>query len=547
MSDTVKGLDKQANFLFNKKKPFDSLCQDLAENFYPERADFTSGKHIGSELAQGLTTSFPVTARRDLANMFSTMLRPSDKQWFFTRTRNMESVDHDGKVWLEWATNVQGRAMYDPMSNFIRTTKEADNDYAAFGQAVVYCDYYRKNNALLYRNYHLRDVAWCEGVDGKVDTVYRNDKMSAINLYRFFGDRVHLKVKEALSKDPYMEFNIRHCVMPSDAYGENSVTKKFKTPFISVYYDVDNQHLMEEVGSWTLKYVVPRWQLVSGSQYAYSPATVAALGDARLIQAMTLTLLEAGEKAVNPPMIAVQDAIRSDVAVYAGGITWVDAEYDERLGGVLRPLAQDKTGMPLGVEMQRDVRASIAEAFYLNKIGLPTMGKEMTAFEVGQRVSEYVRNALPLFEPMETEYNGALCEMTFDILMRNGAFGSMSDVPKSLRGQDINFIFESPLREAKDHQKGQRFLETKNMLAQAVEIDPSARNMVDVKVALRDVLESMGSPQIWLRSAEALQEIEVQEKQNMQMQQMMAQVQQGGEAVEQAAKAGKSLQELGIE
>jgi hypothetical protein len=45
---------------------------------------------------------------------------------------------------------------------------------------------------------------------------------------------------------------------------------------------------------------------------------------------MTLTLLEAGEKFTNPPMIAVQEAIRSDVAIYAGGITWVDKDYDER-------------------------------------------------------------------------------------------------------------------------------------------------------------------------------------------------------------------------
>jgi hypothetical protein len=40
----------------------------------------------------------------------------------------------------------------------------------------------------------------------------------------------------------------------------------------------------------------------------------------------------------------------------------------------------------------------------------------MTAYEVGQRIQEYIRGALPLFEPMEMEYNGALCERTFEIL-----------------------------------------------------------------------------------------------------------------------------------
>lgn len=36
------------------------------------------------------------------------------------------------------------------------------------------------------------------------------------------------------------------------------------------------------------------------------------------------------------PLIPVQEALRSDVAVYSGGITWIDAEYDERLGEALR-------------------------------------------------------------------------------------------------------------------------------------------------------------------------------------------------------------------
>ncbi|MTV47254.1 portal protein, partial [Streptococcus pneumoniae] len=81
-----------------------------------------------------------------------------------------------------------------------------------------------------------------------------------------------------------------------------------------------------------------------GSQYAHSPAVVAALPDARLLQQITAVILEAGEKAITPPMVGVQEAIRGDVAVYAGGITWVDAEYDERLGEVLRPMTSDKSG-----------------------------------------------------------------------------------------------------------------------------------------------------------------------------------------------------------
>ena len=535
---SASDLVNRGNTLFEKKKPFDSLCQEIAENFFPERADFTHQKFIGTDFASNLHTSYPVIARRDLANIFASMLRPADKYWFYGRVRGYDDLDIQAKQWLESRTHIQYNAMYDPVANFVRATKEGDNDYSAFGQCVLSVDFNRKKQALLYRNWHMRDCAWCEGIDGKINEVHRKWKPTAIQILKYFKN-VHPKIKEIADKNPYQEIECRHIVIEADYYNSE---KKHRTPFISFYIDVENNHIMEEVGQHVLGYVIPRWQTVSGSQYAYSPATIAALGDARLIQAMTVTLLEAGEKAVNPPMIAAQEAIRGNIEIFAGGVTYVDSEYDERLGEVLRPLTQGAGAIPLGIEMQRDIREQIASAFYLNKIGLPPISKEMTAFEVGQRVSEYVRNALPLFEPMEMEYNGALCEMSFDILMRNGAFGSPVDIPESLRGRDINFVFESPLAEAKEHQKGQRFLETKAMLAEAAALDQGVLGMVDVKSALRDVLSSV-SPAKWVRSEEEIAEMEATQQEQAQVQQMMAQLQQGGMAAEQIGNGAKALQE----
>lgn len=540
MDSRAKHLKQQGDYLFGRKKVFDSLCQDIAENFFSERADFVVTRYQGEELARNITTSYPVLARRNLAEKFSSMLRPADKQWFFMRPRGL-GLSSESLRWLDFATETQFNAMYDPAANFVRATKEGDNDFAAFGQCVISVELLRKSNTLLYRTWHLKDVAWVEGVDGKVNEVHRNWLPTSRQLIQLFGDKVHQKVKELAAKDPYGVVNCRHAVVPSDSYeGE----KKYRTPFVSVYYDCDNGHVIEESGSWNLIYVIPRWQTVSGSQYAYSPAVVAALADARLLQSMTLTLLEAGEKAVNPPMIATQEALRSDIAIYAGGVTYVDAEYDERLGEVLRPLTIDRSGIPLGVEMQRDIREQIAKAFFLDRISLPPMQDRTTAYELSQRVSEYVRNALPLFEPMETEYNGGLCEMTFDILLRNGAFGAMQEIPQELRGMRVPFIFESPLTESKEHVKSQKFMETKALLASAAEMDPSVLPIIDVGVAIRDVLTSGVSPNKWIRSEQELSEIQEKQAQDQQAQQMMSQLQQGGDAAGAAADAGIKMQQL---
>lgn len=530
--------------LFAQRYSLLTLWQTMAENFYPERADFTVTRSLGDEFTDNLTTSYPILARRDLAGTFSGMLRPSDKQWFFMRPVQDWRDDNESQRWLDWATELQTNAMYDPVANFVRATKEGDNDFATFGQCAISVELNRRQNALLYRCWHLRDVAWSEGPEGKPDMIARKSPMEGTNVKKIFK-QISPRLEADLKKDPLKKVNVMHMVVPTDQYQSGDIKKEYKTPYISIYYDCDHDFILEENGSHNRQYVIPRWQTVPGSQYAYSPSTVASLPDARLMQAMTLTLLEAGEKAASPPMVAVQEAIRSDISLFAGGITWVDPEYDERLGEVLRPLNQDFGGIPIGIEMQRDIRAQISEAFYLNKIGLPPpTSADMTAFEVGQRVQEWIRNALPLFEPAEMEYNGGICEITFDILLRAGAFGSANDIPESLRGADIHFKFESPLTRAREQQKSQKFLETKAMLSEAAQLDPSAAQMIDVPTALRDVLTSIGSPSKWVRTEEEMAELQEQAAQQQQTEQLLAGLTQGGVAAESLANAGKTISEI---
>ena len=532
--EKIELLKKQGDALFDGRGNLMSLWQEIADNFYPERADFTESRDVGTDFAGHLDTSYPLLARRDLGNQIGGMLRPTNKEWFSIIKRYEDNLDTAGQQWLEWAAKIQKRAMYDPVAMFTRATKEGDHDWAAFGQCVLSVRMNYRENALLYRCWHLRDVAWKEDSIGRIGTVYRRWKPDALTLSQIFKDKVHRKVTECLKKDPYKEINIYHCEVPAETYeGDKDWGDK---PLVSVYYDVDNNHIMEEVGIYDSEYVIPRWQTVSGSQYAFSPATIAALPDARLIQAVASVLLDASEKIVTPPMIAVQEAVRSDISIYAGGITWVDADYDERLGEVLREMRQ--TGnLPVGFEMQEDTRGMIAEAFFLNKLALPPPVSGMTAYEASERVAEYIRQALPLFEPMEDEYNGAMCEKTFNILMKNGAFGSPQSMPESLYGGDISFQFESPMREAVERVKGQRFVETKDMIKAAMELDPSAGYVVDAALAVRDALKGMGSPAKWRRSVIEVQSMQARDAQAAKAQQVLETAQAGANVAKTAVDA----------
>lgn len=520
---------KQGQHLFGKHDRMLNLWQEIAENFYPERADFTIKRSVGTEFGDYLTSSYPLLVRRELANAVSGLLRPTNKIWAHARTENWDEVSSEGRAWLEAADDRQRRAMYYRDTNFSRATKEADNDFVTFGQAVLQASRNRDANGLLYRCWHLRDVCWSENAEFKIDTVYRKWKATAIDLVRLFPKTVHAEVRQKVKDEPYAKIEVWHCVLPSDVYESHATEKLSRLPFRSIYIDAANKHIMEDVPMRFNEYIIPRWQTVSGSQYAYSPAAVVGLPDGRTLQEMTLTLLEAGEKAVTPPLLGVQDALRSDVNVMAGGVTWVDREYDERLGEVLRPLTIDKSGIPLGLDMSRELKEQLREAFYLNTLQLPPQGQEMTAYEVGQRVQEYIRQALPLFEPMEYEYNAPLCDKTFDILLHAGVFGSPQDIPQELRGVNVEFMFESPLHDAVERAKAQRYLEATSLIANAAALEPSVVHLLDITKATRDALLSSGVPAAWMRTEAEVSDRIAQDQQNQQTQALLAQMQQGAE------------------
>lgn len=542
MDSRAKALNESGDRLFSEKQPLESFHQHVAEQFYPERAWFISPRTLGAEFADHLTTSIPLLARRELGNAFSTMLRPRGKDWYRVGTDREEREDYAAKRWLESRGKIMHRAMYDIRSQFVRSTNGGDHDFAAFGYAALSLDMNESYTGLQYGLYHPKDLAWAEGGDGFPDEIHRRWSCApARQLVKKFPKTVPPKIREAAEKGTGATFNVRHAVVRAENYDTGS---KWKQPWVSVWYDCEHNSILEEAGRWDPYYIIPRWLLLSGSQYPFSPATVVALPEGRMIQTQTLTLLEAGEKAVDPPMLARSEVIRGDAQLFAGGLTWVDQEYDSRLGKALEAAGDFGRGLPYGLEMLDRTRQVINQCFFLDKLNLPqNSGK--TAYEVSQLVQEYIRNAIPLFEPMESEYNGQICERTFDLMLRTGFFGAREDIPQSIRGANIKFQFESPLHDAVSMQKAQSFLQAKSLLEQAVALDPSSRHILNARAAVRDSLDAT-VPQEWLVSEEDVEALAAQDAQQQEINQTMATVGNAAGVAEQVGRADQAMNAEGM-
>lgn len=539
-NESAKQLVRFGDALFSKKQNYDTLNQELATWFYPQRADFTQTITLGEEFADHISDATPVRMHRDLANAMGTMIRPADQDWFKITVRD-EQIREDiaAKRKLESMTRVTRNALYSRDSNYIKASKEADFDFALFGCSVKSITMNRDKNGLVFENWHLRDCAWAVNEYGMVDQLHRKIKMTARGMERKFGrDKLPDSVKASLDADkPNDTHEIRHVAIPIDMYEPQRRFPKW-AQFASIYVSKDNV-ILEERPESEFPYIVSRWQTVSGWDYGFSPAAITALPDARLIERMAVTIIEASEKSTDPPLVATTESIQGPVDITAGAITWIDAEYDERLGAAVRPLELGKNAGIGQALMDRRV-AEMASTFYLDKFSLPDT-RDRTATEVRLLYQEFIRSTLPIFEPMESEVVGAELELTVSMLMRMGAYGE--DFPDSLQGQDVKFEFQNPLREARDRQVLEQFQESLGVIGAAAQLDPGVAMNVNAQKMFRDAF-SVAAPAEWILTEEEVAQAQAAAAEQEAAQQQLAELAQGAEVAQQVGAAVQSFQQV---
>ncbi|MGY3393445.1 hypothetical protein ACVWW6_006036 [Bradyrhizobium sp. USDA 3311] len=541
MRARVRELMQQGDGEFAKWYPVHTLWQTLADNFYPMRGDFTRERWMSEEFASYLMTGRPALAHRDLSNSLAALLRQKDSQWFVARTRSDEvNNDSDARRWLDRASGIQYRVMYAQQANFVRSMKEADQDYSAFGQAVLEIRPNGRYDGLSYATHHLKNCVWFENSEHHIDGLHRKWRPQARQLKQKFPKTIAPKVDKLCTDDPFRELNCRHIVLPWDEYDyRDPGGRGVRAPFVSIHIDIENETILEETPLRVFSYVVPQWARVSNSPIAYSPAAVLGLPDARMLQDITLTILEAGQKVVDPPMIGVGEAINGDTNLQAGGVTWTDADYDERTGEVLRPITLNPEGLKFGAEREEVITQMIDQAFYLNQIRMPTVTKEMTADETERVYQEFIRQAVPLLEPIETDYSGKVCDVTFQTLMDMKAFGPLEEIPKILSNHDIKFDFDSPLQAAKDKLKVGNFQQSIKIVVEAMQVKPDVVDNFDFDKGTRDAVMAQAGAE-WIVPEKVRDQTRADRAKHQAIQQGAQTVAAAGDAAQRVAGAVKS-------
>lgn len=547
----AKELIDLGNKLFTAKQPLDGINQEIAWQFCPDLANFTTKLELGEDWGGERMDSFPEQVSRELSNSLSAMLRPKDRPWFRTTTLDdMMDADEGNARYLEYMTSTMRRSIYDPRTKFVRATKEGDRFYVNFGQAVISVEEAADRTHLYYCNHHIKNCVWLENHVGEVDHLHRKEMMTARAMKMKFAarsDKLDSKVYDACEKEPGKEFEIRVIVLPRKEYDKSSDydedegyanPRRRQLPYVICYVDVEHCNIIREGRLAEFPYVVPRWHRWQDTAYAFSPATLPSLADARMAQMLSQILLESGEKAISPPMIGKADVIIGEPNLQAGGLSWVDIDHDSKLSEALEAV-RIEADMKVAFEMRKDLREMLAKGFYLDKLVLPEAGARMTAFEVSRRLEEHVRNLLPLFEPMEIEYNTRLLDKSFTFLRNMNRF-DLEAMPESLSGADISWAFESPIQQAQQVLMVEQFKGSLEMMALGMQAGATA-NPLKIDIALRDAIRGIGGPATWRTT----QEEQEQEAKELALKKKIMEIAQSlGGAGQVAGMAGEGIRKL---
>jgi head-to-tail connecting protein len=551
--DNARELLRLSNARFSKKGMIDDLCQTVAEEIYPQRANFTTEFVEGEEYADHLYTSMPAQNLRDLAYAMGSLTRPKNQSWFEIQAQDDWRNTERSKAWFGKARDKQRTLLYHYSASFAPTMEDSDRDVIAFGNAVIgHFERPERDGLMAFQGFHFRDCAWAESVSRIVDEMHRKFKLAVCNWEQVFKKPLPQVYKTLLEKDPHHEIELRHICMPWDRYdpyrkpdaGAKRGQRRYQ--FASAYIDPAQGTIIREGGYFEFPYTVRRWQLQHGSPYARSPAADLGLVEARLLQNQERVLMSAGELAVDPPWIATRGAILGDVRNYPGAVNYVDYDYDERGGATLRTV-DHKGNMPLGLEMKQDTREILAAAMFINKLSLPVGSREMTVPEVNERISEYIRSIGPAVEPFEA-HNGMLLDSSFTFNLRMGQFtegqpvllpdGSpgpgLKMVPPELRGADVEFEFDGPIQIAYRRQKLMKAKETMQNIGEAAQQLPPDKAIevldnFDIDKIVRDGTTYIGGEPEWL----------VPEEEVAQVREMRAQAQQQADQLAKAREVGE--------
>lgn len=428
----IKDLGK----LENNRKPLESVWQTIMEMIDPANAFITkkyAAKKVWNEKI------YSTTAQRALPKFVAALqstVTPNNQRWHrFTAPLNRLKDNQKVTSWLEKLTDAVFEMRYRPNAGFNKAIIKTWRGYGKLGLGVMFVDEDKDGDGATYESVNIKDFYPVLYKDGTIKTCFRKVIKSGWEVCETLKNKgiepekvIPSEVWSKIKANKFCELSLIHVVCKLtkeeiDKYKDvlerpdgTKIVTKYRYKSYLILNDMNKPAVLDSGKFFTCPYMFTRYQELDYDIYSNSPS-LEALPDIKMLQRVRKSTIEAAEKAVDPPLLARNDAAFGGLMPVAGAIMagTLDSEGRE----LLKPL-QTGDNTRLGVEMEELVNKGI-EDFYLVPLYMMYYQEgKMTATEINQRASERAMIMSINVFPIENELLDPMVARELDIMKRQG-------------------------------------------------------------------------------------------------------------------------------
>ncbi len=429
-------LDRYNDLKATRDSQFLPTWQSLANYIMPSQSAINTQKLPGT--TSGWTDRIyditAILAAGVLSAGQRNWLTPSSEPWAafespeFLKGQGMEEKLDEASQWLANATEVVMKKL--AMSNFYGQINIDYDIVGVFGTGMLFAEP-GKSTRLNFRQFKPWFLTIEENDEGIVDSVQREFELTTRQAVQQFGlENVGEKIAKAyktggaqLSK----KWKFLHSCFPREDSKriKGRMTGEAKA-IASVYISVEDVKCCEVSGYDEMPYLCSRFRSWGAETcWGYGPAYLA-LPEIRQLNYVAQYRDALAELKAYPRLL-YPDNLEGDVDLRAGGVTTFDTTVANGKPEEWMTVGDDRAAEE---NMARKIEV-INRAFYVDMFTMLAQleKKDMTAYEIAQRLGEKLEQFTPVFDRRVTEFLNPLLKRCFGICFRAGDFG---EPPESL-------------------------------------------------------------------------------------------------------------------
>jgi hypothetical protein len=505
-SDTYDKVMRLWGQLQNWRATFASQWEEVAQLVLPtSRNTFFPGSFNwpGQKKTQEQIDSTGMLALSRFAAICDSLLTPRNMKWHGLRSTDTD-LDRmrEVRLWFEEVTDLLFKMRYNPNANFASQNLNVYQSLGAFGTGSMFIDELdpRYGYGLRYKALPLGETFFAENHQGMIDTVVRWWRWTPAQAKQYadmtkgsaYPFRFPETLESQLQQNSQMPVDFLHYVGPRMEYDPRRADDRGML-YESAVVCVQGKCLCQTGGYKTFPLAATRYDQTPGEVYGRGPA-MQVLPTLKTINAQKRVFLKQGHRAVDPPLLTMDDGLMS-LSLVPGAINPGGVNADGQ--PLVVPL---ETGnIALGKDMM-DVEAQlINDAFLVTLFQILTESPQMTATEVIERTNEKGILLAPTVGRQQSEYLGPLIHREIDVLAQMGMLPPMPEVMREA-GAGYEVVYTSPMARAMRAQEAGGMARMMQVMIEAVNAtqDQSYTDWVNFDVALPEMADIFGVPVRWM-------------------------------------------------